>query len=99
MITGVFIFTFYVVLGENFRKTTKKIIQSYGNKKATSSIYLDQTTKFGKGNVQDTTTGHTIEKSKESDNSECSEEIDNEGVIIAPCIEDHEKKNVQKENQ
>ena len=59
----------------------------------------DQTTKFGKGNVQDTTTGHTIEKSKESDNSECSEEIDNEGVIIAPCIEDHEKKNLQKENQ
>ena len=59
----------------------------------------DQTTKFGKGNAQDTTTGHTIEKSKESDNSECSEEIDNEGVIIAPYIEDHEKKNVQKENQ
>ena len=60
---------------------------------------LDETSKFGKGNERDTTTGETIGKSKEFDNSECSEEIDNEGVIIASSFEDNRKENEQKENQ
>ena len=60
---------------------------------------LDETSKFGKGNERDTTTGETIGKSKEFDDSKCSEEIDNEGLIIASSLEDNEKENEQKENQ
>ena len=57
----------------------------------------DETTKSGKGNALDSTTGNTFGKSKEMDNTECSEEVDNEQLIMPPSIEDNEKMNVKNE--
>ena len=62
--------------------------------------FSEETSKFGKGDVPETTVGSTVRKSKEMGmtyDTECSEEIENEELIIPPPIEDSEKTNLSRE--
>ena len=62
--------------------------------------FSEETSKFGKGDVPETTAGNTVGKSKElrmTYDTECSEEIENEELIISPPIEESEKTNLSRE--